>query len=83
MNPECPTCKQPLVVPTPDATRSFVHADHIDGASSSLHQAGVDAGITVDQSQSYAPKDAKSVAQILAGRTKKDERYLLEGEFKK
>jgi hypothetical protein len=37
----------------------------------------------VDQSQSYAPKDAKSVAQILAGRTKKDERCLLEGEFKK
>src|SRR5437868_621782 len=35
----CPTCKQPLTVPSPERTQAYVPKDHIDGTPSSVHQA--------------------------------------------
>lgn len=53
----------------------------IDGVSSSLAQAGVDAGVTVAPSAAYTPPRGKSVAELLGDRTQKDDRYLLEEEI--
>jgi serine/threonine protein kinase len=79
---KCPTCKQPLVVPAPDQTVAGVAAGEIEGTSSSLAQAGVDGGgITLDHGASAARAGQRSVQELLAQRTKKDGRYLLEHEI--
>lgn len=72
----CPACKQPLVVPA-DETQPCVATGQIDGTSSSLTQAGVDGGVTLDQ----APTGQKPVRELLAHRTKKGDRYLIEKEI--
>lgn len=40
----CPTCKQPLVVPSLEQTQADVPKDQIDGTDSSLAKAGVGCG---------------------------------------
>jgi len=78
----CPTCKQPLVVPPPSQTQADVAAGEIEGTSSSLAQAGVDGGgLTLEQASPTARANQKSVQELLALRTKKDGRYLLEQEI--
>ena len=43
---KCPTCKRPLIVPSLDKTL-VAPKDQIDGAPSSVHQAGFDGGVTL------------------------------------
>jgi len=76
----CPTCKQPLVVPAPDKTQADVAAGQIDGSDSSLAKAGVDGGVTLEQAAVARPGQ-KPVHELLARRTKKDGRYIIEGEI--
>jgi len=78
---KCPTCKKPLVVPAPDKTQAEVRAGQIDGTDSSVAKAGVDAGVTLEQMTSAARPGSKSLHELLAGRTKKDGRYIIEGEI--
>jgi serine/threonine protein kinase len=75
----CPTCKQPLVVPTPDRTQPFNPPQQIDGTHSSVVQAGVDAGVTL--AQPVARKGQKPLPELLAQRGQSGERYLIEGEI--
>jgi len=75
---KCPTCKQPLVVPLADKTQADVAAGEIEGTSSSLVQAGVDGGVTLEQS---ARPGSRSVRELLARRPKGGERYIVEGEI--
>ncbi len=75
----CPTCKQPLTVPVAEATQAFVPQERIDGAPSSIHQAGLDAGVTLDQAAPHAGQ--KPLLELLARRSGKGERYLIAGEI--
>lgn len=75
---KCPACKQALVVPAFEPTQAFAAGD-IDGTASSVDQAGVEGGVTLDPARGKAGQ--KSVAELLAGRAKKGERYVVEGEI--
>lgn len=75
---KCPTCKKPLVVPPPDKTLAQIATGQIEGTDSSLAKAGVDGGVTL---ASAAPPGSKSVGEVLARRSTKDGRYLIEGEI--
>ncbi|MBL8794600.1 MAG: protein kinase [Planctomycetia bacterium] len=77
----CPTCKQPLVVPPPSQTLAEVGAGVIEGTSSSLVQAGVDGGVSLEQAGTAARQGSKSVREILAGQTKKGGRYIIQNEI--
>jgi len=75
----CPTCKQPLVVPGTDKTQADVAAGQIDGTDSSLAKAGVvDGGINLGAA---ACPGQQSIGELLRRRTKKDGRYIIEGEI--
>jgi serine/threonine protein kinase len=74
----CPTCKQPLVVPAPDKTQAYIPTGQIDGTPSSIAQAGLEGGVTLDQA---ARPGQKPVQELLARQTKKGERYIIEGEI--
>jgi serine/threonine protein kinase len=73
----CPTCKQPLVVPAPGRNEAIA-AGEIEGTSSSLVQAGVDAGVTLKQP---ARPEPNPTVDLLARRPRKGERYLVEREI--
>ncbi|MGE3805587.1 MAG: serine/threonine-protein kinase, partial [Gemmataceae bacterium] len=74
----CPTCKEPLVVPEPSQTAKLP-AGEIEGTSSSLAQAGVREGVSLDPK---APSPGqKPVRELLARRTRQNERYIVEGEL--
>jgi len=75
---KCPTCKQPLLVPPPSMTQAEVGAGPIDGMDSSLAKAGVDGGVTLEHA---ARPGEKSVQELLSHRTKKEGRYIIEGEI--
>src|SRR5262245_38027635 len=75
---KCPTCKQALVVPAADKTVA-IRAGEVEGTSSSLAQAGVDGGVTLDPGGSAA--SSKSIRELLAKRPRKGERYIIEGEI--
>jgi serine/threonine protein kinase len=74
----CPACKQPLVVPTFDSTQAIVPKDQIDGTPSSIVQAGMDGGVTLEQATRPGQKPVKD---LLARRGKSKERYFIEGEI--
>jgi hypothetical protein len=76
----CPTCKKPLIVPPLDKTQANVTAGQIDGTDSSLAKAGFDGGVTLANVAAARPGQ-KPVHELLARRTKKDGRYLIEGEI--
>jgi serine/threonine protein kinase len=78
---KCPTCKQPLIVPGPDPTQASVAAGEIEGTSSSLVQAGVDGGVTLDQAPGAGRPGFKPVRELLARRTGGGERYVVEREI--
>ncbi len=78
---KCPSCKQPLVVPTPSATAPFVPPQQIDGTESSLAKAGIQAGVTLDTHDTSQLPSGKSLAPALAGRKSSKERYVIEGEI--
>ena len=67
----CPTCKQPLVVPQPDQTAGRGRQGQIDGTASSLAKAGVDGGVTLDQTAAVASSGQPRSRNLLARRTEK------------
>jgi serine/threonine protein kinase len=76
---QCPTCKQPLVVPQLDRTEDGVSAGQIEGSDSSLAKVGVDGGVTLDQTD--ARPDQRSVRELLSRQTQSDGRYVIEREI--
>lgn len=74
----CPTCKQRMQVPVSDKT--IAPSGDLDGSDSSLHKAGVDHGVTLEQSAAASRKQP-TVQELLAHRARKDGRYLLEREI--
>lgn len=77
----CPTCKQPLVVPFPSPPLAEVAAGHIDGTDSSLAKAGVDGGVTLEQSGAALRQGQRSIKELLARRPRSTGRYIIEGEI--
>ncbi len=89
---KCPSCKSSVKVL--DRTVAAVPTDKVDGSASSLHQAGIDAGVTLPPSVPsrsvrkpslgsalVAPAATKSVADALSQQASAAGRYLLEGEI--
>lgn len=82
----CPTCKQPLTVPSPDSTQAYVPPQSIDGEESSLAKIGHDGGVTLEghpyeRKPATAQKLQQSVGEALAGGKQSKERYVIEGEI--
>jgi len=75
----CPTCKQPLVVPTPDAAPAQVPRGQIEGTSSSLGRAGVNAGVTLELSAHR--RGQQSIDELLAAQGEIRQRYVVGGEI--
>jgi serine/threonine protein kinase len=76
----CPTCKEPLVVPSPDATQTFAPPPgRIDGAPSSLAQAGVEGGVTL--AGDFATAEALSLHNLIDGKANEGARYVVESEL--
>ena len=73
----CPTCKQSLVVPSPDKIQACPKSQ-IDGTASSIAQAGFDGGVTLDQATRPGQKPFRN---SWPGRARKGERYIIEGEI--
>lgn len=83
----CPTCKQPLAVPLPSATASAVLPQQLGGAESSLAQAGLTGGVTLDpdprgQKPPTVPglQPRRTVEDTLAQR-QPTQRYVVEDEI--
>jgi serine/threonine protein kinase len=75
----CPTCKQPLVVPVPDAAPAEVPMGQIDGAPSSLARAGADYGVTLEPSSRR--RGERSIEELLAAQGQNRQRYVVGGEI--
>lgn len=78
---KCPTCKQPIVVPAPDQTVGYVPAGQIDGTVSSVHQAGVDGGVTLGSVGGPSTSGHKSVGELLSKGKPSGQRYMIESEI--
>jgi serine/threonine protein kinase len=76
----CPTCQQMLVVPQPVKT-GVVGQGHIDGTPSSLDRVGTDAGVTLEPANAVTVKSRVSVRDLLARRTTRGQRYVVEAEI--
>jgi serine/threonine protein kinase len=77
---KCPTCKLPLTVPSVDATQAFIPSQTLGGVASQIAQAGIDGGITLGAD--FAARSGQiPVRDLLGGRTKKTERYLVDQEL--
>lgn len=74
---KCPTCKHPLVVPQPEQTEGHVPVGQIDGTASSIHQAGVDGGVTLGEGSA----GQKSVRELLAKGKAGGQRYVISEEI--
>jgi serine/threonine protein kinase len=72
----CPTCKSSLTVPQPSAVQQLPEGE-IDGTSSSLHQAGVEGGVSLDRPE--AAPSQKPIQELLARRTT-GQRYVVDRE---
>ena len=82
---KCPSCKQPLTVPGLDQTQAYVPPQQIDGEESCLAKIGHDGGVTLEhdpagRNPTTAQKSQRSVGEALAGRKKRKERFIIEGE---
>lgn len=81
---KCPTCKQAITVPQPEAAEGNVPQGQIDGAASSVHQAGVDGGVTLEEQRRAGdgpPSGQRSIRELLAKRARGDQRYVIESEI--
>src|SRR5262245_12636963 len=74
----CPTCKHSLVVPQPSVAAPVPEGE-IDGTSSSLHQAGVEGGVSLDHRPAPSAASQKAVHELLARRTT-GQRYVVDRE---
>jgi serine/threonine protein kinase len=75
----CPTCKQPLTVPSPDDTQATVAPQQI-GEESCLSRIGPDSDATVPPAQAGRTAPLARVVQP-AARQQSKERYVIEGEI--
>ena len=75
----CPTCKVTLTVPSFDQMQAFIPKEQIDGTPSSIAQAGLEGGVTLASPSTRSGQ--KSVQELLGRKTKKSERYIIEGEI--
>jgi serine/threonine protein kinase len=76
----CPTCKEPLVVPSPNAADRYEpRRGRIDGAPSSLAEAGVDGGVTL--AGDFATAEALSLQNLIDGNASEGARYVVESEL--
>lgn len=72
----CPTCKNSLTVPQPSPMQQLPEGE-IDGTSSSLHQAGVEGGVSLDRAGEVPSQ--KPIQELLARRTT-GQRYVVDRE---
>jgi serine/threonine protein kinase len=82
----CPTCKHPLVVPAASAAEASPAPAQIEGPPSSLDRVGVAGGVVLPRkpaSPSGTPSSSPSptVVDLLAHRSSKADRYVVEGEI--
>ncbi|MGA2033796.1 MAG: serine/threonine-protein kinase, partial [Thermoguttaceae bacterium] len=75
----CPSCKQPLVVPTPDAVPAQVPVGQIDGMASSLADAGVNSVVTLEPSARR--RGERSLNELLAAQGQNRQRYVVAEEI--
>ena len=75
---KCPTCKEALVVPWPEAALAPV-IGQIKGTQSSLAQDGVAGGVTL--AGDFATAEALSLQHLIDGRAKDGPRYIVESEL--
>jgi hypothetical protein len=75
----CPTCKQPLVVPTPDAAPVPVPVGQIDGAASSLAHSGVNAAVTLQPAAHR--RGERSLDELLAAQGRNRQCYVVAEEI--
>src|SRR5581483_2358882 len=59
-------------------TEAYIPTGQIDGTPSSVHQAGLEGGVTLEQA---SRPGQKSVQELLTRQNKKGERYIIEGEI--
>ncbi len=76
----CPTCKQPITVPDV-APPTPVPTGNLTGTPSSLHQAGIDAGVTLDSPSTGARGEPSPVAELLSGHARQGSRYVVAKEI--
>lgn len=77
----CPTCKQPLVVPTASVTVPSV-PPQLAGQPSSLARAGINGGVTLSYQDTHSQAAGpQSAAALLANHKNTGERYAIEGEI--
>jgi serine/threonine protein kinase len=74
----CPTCKHPLTVPTPETTNTGVPQEQIEDAPSRIAQAGLEGRMTLGQPPRAGQKP---VEELIARRGKGKQRYVIEGEI--
>ena len=75
----CPACKQPLVVPTPEAVPAKVPVGQIDGTASSLAHAQVSSVVTLEPSARR--RGEKSLDELLAAQGQHRQRYVVAEEI--
>jgi serine/threonine protein kinase len=78
----CPTCQQPLTVPSRERTDAVLPKDRIEGPRSALAASGIDAEVTLGREP--APSNSRtqaSVSTVLARRGGSGERYLVAEEI--
>src|SRR5205823_1586742 len=79
---KCPTCKQPIVVPTPVAeTKAFVPKDALAGTPSSLDQVDYRGGVTLGVAGKESDADNLSVGKVLDRNGVSTGRYVIEKEI--
>src|SRR5262245_42353545 len=79
----CPTCKQPLTVPSPSLNPTRLPSGAIDGPRSSLAQAGLNVGVTLAVPPTQDTEGSwhrPALAALLGQGAPGGQRYLLEGE---
>ncbi len=75
----CLSCKEPLEVPQLPTIDQAAPVGQVEGAKSSLAQAGVDGGVTIGAEA--VGSGQKSVAEILGGKSAGGARYILDREL--
>ena len=79
-NTTCPTCKQPLTVPTADETRMYVPPPgQLDGMPSILAKSGVEGGVTLGGD--FATAEQLSLQNLMDSQAKEGVRYVVESEL--
>ncbi len=76
----CPACKKPLTVPASAKGPAPGATSRLDGTASVLAQTGVAGRVSLDTG-SDTPQGQPALADLLAQRTGKGERYILAGEI--